>query len=274
MIDTPDRRSFLKVAAATGALGAVGAPEAGAETAITNLRLATPRPFSFETLKDEAQRLVREPFRAPATPDPEITAQNRLRGLGPYHLQHRSRPLRHDQRALSGGVLPPRQILQEGRARPRRRERAGARNPLRSQLFQHAGGFDRPQAQARRRLRGLPHPRSQERRARLEKERLGGVSRRLLFSRHRRIAPIRHCRRAASRSTPGSPTDTRNSPISPISTSDPETENGVVLHALLEGPNDRRRLPLPDDARQGRRHGHRLQAVPARRFRALWRSRR
>jgi len=77
MIDTPDRRSFLKVAAATGALGAVGAPEAEAEaeTAITNLKLAAPRPFSFETLKDEAQRLVRAPFRAPATPDPEITGK-------------------------------------------------------------------------------------------------------------------------------------------------------------------------------------------------------
>jgi glucans biosynthesis protein len=75
MIDTPDRRSFLKVAAATSALGAVGAPEAGAETAITNLKLAAPRPFSFETLKDEAQGLVRQPFRAPATPDPEITGK-------------------------------------------------------------------------------------------------------------------------------------------------------------------------------------------------------
>ena len=74
MTDTPDRRAFLKAAAATGALGAVGAPAAEAQTGAA-LKFSEPAPFSFETLQEEARRLIKEPYRPPAVPDPQITSK-------------------------------------------------------------------------------------------------------------------------------------------------------------------------------------------------------
>ena len=78
MIDDTDRRSFLKVAAATSALGAVGATEAHAQPVPGRLDLGPPEPFSFERLKETARRRIAEPFRPPSQPDPEITSQDRL----------------------------------------------------------------------------------------------------------------------------------------------------------------------------------------------------
>ncbi|MGD9658074.1 MAG: glucan biosynthesis protein, partial [Methylocystis sp.] len=75
MVEKQDRRSFLKAAAATSALGAVGAPRSEAATSVSNLRLGEPRSFSFETLKQTAQRLIKEPYRTPNIPSPEITSQ-------------------------------------------------------------------------------------------------------------------------------------------------------------------------------------------------------
>ena len=63
MVEKQDRRSFIKAAAATSALGAVGAPRNAAATSVSNLRLGDARPFSFETLKQTAQRLVKERYR-------------------------------------------------------------------------------------------------------------------------------------------------------------------------------------------------------------------
>jgi glucans biosynthesis protein len=74
MTDTPDRRAFLKAAAATGALGAVGAPAAEAQTSAA-LKFGAPAPFSFEALQEEARRLINEPYRPPAVPDPQITSK-------------------------------------------------------------------------------------------------------------------------------------------------------------------------------------------------------
>jgi glucans biosynthesis protein len=74
MIEKQDRRSFLKVAAATSALGAVGARPAEAASRVANVKLGDARPFSFEALKAEAQKLVKEPYRAPNVPAPEITS--------------------------------------------------------------------------------------------------------------------------------------------------------------------------------------------------------
>ena len=73
MFNKQDRRSFLKVAAATGALGAVGGEPAQAQTSA--VKLGEPHPFSFESLKQEAQRLVKEPYRKPNIPAPEITSK-------------------------------------------------------------------------------------------------------------------------------------------------------------------------------------------------------
>ncbi len=76
MIEKQDRRSFLKTAAATSALGAVGAtPAEAAPSQMSNVKLGQPAPFSFEALKKEAQRLISEPYRAPYIPSPEITSQ-------------------------------------------------------------------------------------------------------------------------------------------------------------------------------------------------------
>ena len=76
MTDATDRRSFLQAAAAAGAMGAVGAPGAAdAASEVSNVKLGPGAPFSFEALKAEAKRLVGEPFRAPVIPSPEITSQ-------------------------------------------------------------------------------------------------------------------------------------------------------------------------------------------------------
>jgi len=72
MTDAPDRRSFLKAAAATSALGAVPsqAQEAGGA-----LKFGPPEAFSFDKLVEEARALIDKPFRAPTIPDPEITSK-------------------------------------------------------------------------------------------------------------------------------------------------------------------------------------------------------
>jgi len=75
MVGQQDRRGFLRMAAASGALGAVGVAPSIAGDAIGNVKLAEARPFTFEALKDEARRLVGEPYRKPVTPAPEITSQ-------------------------------------------------------------------------------------------------------------------------------------------------------------------------------------------------------
>jgi len=76
MIEKQDRRSFIKTAAASGALGSAGTPPAqAAASPFSNVKLGDPQPFSFEALKKEAQRLINEPYRKPNIPAPEITSQ-------------------------------------------------------------------------------------------------------------------------------------------------------------------------------------------------------
>ncbi|WP_400767482.1 glucan biosynthesis protein [Methylosinus sporium] len=75
MIDDTDRRSFLKAAAATGALGAMSANEADAQPVPGRLDLGPAEPFSFERLKETARRRIAEPFRPPSQPDPQITSK-------------------------------------------------------------------------------------------------------------------------------------------------------------------------------------------------------
>ncbi|WPB57870.1 glucan biosynthesis protein D [Xylophilus sp. GOD-11R] len=67
----PDRRSFLAAGSATlalAALGHTGAARAQAAGA-TPLRLAEPRPFSFDALTEQARRIAASPFN-PGTPLP------------------------------------------------------------------------------------------------------------------------------------------------------------------------------------------------------------
>jgi periplasmic glucans biosynthesis protein len=75
-VEAPDRRSFLKSLAAPSALAALGTRPAPAATPprFANVRLGEARPFSYEALKQEAQRLVAEPYHAPDTPAPEIVS--------------------------------------------------------------------------------------------------------------------------------------------------------------------------------------------------------
>jgi len=75
MADSPDRREFLKAAAATGAVGAVGAPKAEAQEADAGIKFGPSMPFSYEALIEEARRLIGEAYRPPATPDPQITGK-------------------------------------------------------------------------------------------------------------------------------------------------------------------------------------------------------
>jgi glucans biosynthesis protein len=75
MIEQPDRRSFLKVAAATGAMQAAGVQGAKAQPDESRLKLGPPEPFSFAALKETARKLIGEPYRPPAQPDPQITSK-------------------------------------------------------------------------------------------------------------------------------------------------------------------------------------------------------
>jgi periplasmic glucans biosynthesis protein len=75
MTDHPDRRAFLKAAAAAGALGAVPGAHAETLTNASGIKLGEATPFSYEALKAEAARLVKEPYRAPSIPNPEITSR-------------------------------------------------------------------------------------------------------------------------------------------------------------------------------------------------------
>jgi len=75
MIDKTDRRSFLRAAAGASALGAVGGARAETAPESGKIKFGPSRPFSFETLVEEARRLVKETYRAPAVPSPEITSQ-------------------------------------------------------------------------------------------------------------------------------------------------------------------------------------------------------
>ncbi len=75
MVDAPDRRAFLKAAAATGAVGAVGATQGSAQPQGDSIKFGPAAPFSFDLLKEEAKRLIGEPYRPPAQPSPEITSK-------------------------------------------------------------------------------------------------------------------------------------------------------------------------------------------------------
>ncbi len=75
MIEKQDRRSFLKVAAATSAVGALRPTDSLASPKIANVKLGDPTPFSFDLLKQQAQKLIKEPYRKLNIPAPQITSQ-------------------------------------------------------------------------------------------------------------------------------------------------------------------------------------------------------
>ncbi len=106
-------------------------------------------------------------------------------------------------------------------------------------------------------IRRASRPGVAQRRARLAQERLGRLPRRRLFPLDRRIAPVRPV------SARHRPRRRRGRPAGGISRLHP------VLHRIRRsrrrhadalrpdgGALDRRRLSVPDDARQGRHHGH------------------
>ena len=112
-------------------------------------------------------------------------------------------------------------------------------------------------------FRRLPHSGVEGRPARLEEERLGRLPRRLLFPRHRRIAPIwpLRARRRARHRQAGAPEEFPDFTHVYIGPRDARTASCLCA---ARRPVHRRRLQISDDARQGRRHGHRLLALSAR----------
>ena len=192
MVEKQDRRSFIKAAAATGALGAVGAPRSEAATSVTNLRLGEARPFSFETLKQTAQRLVKQPYRKPNIPAPEITSQIDYEKWGQitYNTDHALFADTKDRFPVEFFHLG---MFFKKAVRMNVVENGEAREVLYdTSYFNMPAEFDRAPTAAGRRLRGISHSGGQGRRARLEEERLGGVSGRVIFPRDRRIAPVWH----------------------------------------------------------------------------------
>lgn len=75
MTAKPDRRSFLKAAAAASALGAVRAQAAEAAPVKNGLKFGPAAPFSFAALKENARQRASQAYEAPPQPDPEITSQ-------------------------------------------------------------------------------------------------------------------------------------------------------------------------------------------------------
>ncbi|MGH6847106.1 MAG: glucan biosynthesis protein [Methylocella sp.] len=71
MATTFDRRSVLKAASALGLLGA----NPGQGFAAWAMKLGPAVPFSFDTLKVMARRMVGEPYAGPARPSPDIVAK-------------------------------------------------------------------------------------------------------------------------------------------------------------------------------------------------------
>jgi glucans biosynthesis protein len=74
MTEQQARRAFLKTLSAT-ALAALASNPLGALAGEPRLKLGEFKPFSFEALKAEAQRLVKLPARKANLPAPDITAQ-------------------------------------------------------------------------------------------------------------------------------------------------------------------------------------------------------
>ena len=192
MVEKQDRRSFIKAAAATSALGAVGAPRSAAATSVSNLRLGEPRPFSFETLKQTAQRLIKEPYRKPNIPAPEITSQIDYEKWGQitYNTDHalfadtKDRfPIEFFHLGMFFKKAVRMNVVENGEAR---------------EVLYDTSYFNMPADSIARQLppgagfAGFRIQEAQGRRARLEEERLGGVSGRVIFPRDRRIAPIWH----------------------------------------------------------------------------------
>ena len=75
MFEKQDRRSFLKAAAATSAVTATTGMTANAQPNLANVKLADAKPFSYDALKQHAQGLIKEPYRKPNIPAPDITSQ-------------------------------------------------------------------------------------------------------------------------------------------------------------------------------------------------------
>ncbi len=183
--------------------------------------------------------------------------------MGQDQIPHRRRPVRRCPRSFSGHVFSSGAVFSEGGRHARGRGRPVAQDHLRAGLFRHAGQFTGARTAARGGFRWPSRPGIAKWAARLAQERLGRFSRRRLFPLDRRteaIRPLRpRCgaRRRGGRSVGGIPGFHR------------------VLHRLRPGrrhhdalcadggPVDRRRLSFPDDARQGRRHGHSVLALRA-----------
>jgi len=72
MSDPIDRRSVLKAIAASTALGLVAGGGTRALAAQENLKLGKAVPFTFDSLKDLARRMVGEAYVGPAHPPPQI----------------------------------------------------------------------------------------------------------------------------------------------------------------------------------------------------------
>ncbi len=100
-----DRRSLLTAMAAASAFGLLPAavtPAAAQGAAGTGaLKLADPKPFSFDGLKADAKALAGQPYRAPMLPAHDIVQQSELRGMGQDHLQHRRGAVRERARRVS-----------------------------------------------------------------------------------------------------------------------------------------------------------------------------
>ena len=266
MTDTPDRRAFLKAAAATGALGAVGAPAAEPQTsAALNQRADA---LFLRDAERGGAAADQGALSAAVGPDPQITSKIDYEAWGKITYNTDYALYAADKERFPVEFFHLGMFFKKAVRIHKVDERRGPRDPLRSRAISTCPRIRSRTTLARRGFRGLSLAGAEERPAGLEKERLGGVSRSLLFSRHRRIAPIRHvgARNSARHLGRGS--------LRGISR--------LLAHLYRPGdrgrrraaraarrPAYRRRLSLPDDARQGRRHGHRLQAFLARRFRAL-----
>ena len=188
MTNTVDRRTVLKGAAAAAAVSAIGENAAAAPDGLT---FGDPSAFSFDLFKARAREKAHGPYAPPPQPAPEVVQKINYEEWGkirfrPDHALFANGPGRFPVTFFHLGLFFQKAVdmyaVENGQAREGR---------LRSILFRHARRFGCAWAAAGRRFRRPAHPGSARRRARLAQERLGRLSRRRIFPRHRRAASIR-----------------------------------------------------------------------------------
>ena len=205
-----DRRSLLKSAAAAAALGLVETQASEAQG--KGLQFGPVEHLLLRSLEATCRAKGERALCWAAASGAVDCGKDRLRSLGQDQFRHRPRALcrrpgRFPVSFFHLGMFFP----EIGRDACRRGRRRRARSST-IRAISTCRRIHRAQAAAGRGFCRVAHSGAEGQHPRLAQERLGRLSRRGLFSRHRRIAPIWPFGAAASRSTSRSPDEPEEFP--------------------------------------------------------------